>query len=184
MVGVPWWSSLLAVLASRVTVPSGLASPIGQPRALASLRSAGSFVLDPKLTEVKNPNAPQLTIDATGGTADWNHTGQYGGAGNGGDWEVKYTYKVPGTLIAGKAASITLGLAVTNENPVQPNGFQISALAPDFAQALNINYPTQASGSKTYTVPISAGYKDVKEIVITIGFVSANVVYHYKRAGT
>jgi hypothetical protein len=144
---------------------------------------AGSFVLAPQLTEVKNPNAPELKIEATAGTADWNHTGQYGGAGNGGDWMVHYTFRVPGTLIAGKSASITLGLAASNVNPVQPNTFQISALAPDFAQALSITYPNPASLSKPYTVPISAGYKDAKEITITIGVVSAQVVYHYKRAG-
>ena len=151
----------------------------------AAAAAAGTYVLAPQLTEVKNPNAPQLTIDATGGTADWNHTGQYGGAGNGGDWEVKYTFTVPGTLVPGKSASLTIGVQVVSENPVQPNGYQISALAPDFAQALSINYPTQASASKDYTVPISADYAggSTKELTITIGFVSANVVYHYERAG-
>jgi len=161
---------------------SGLAQT--QNRAVFAAGSSGIFALDPSLTEVKNPNAPSLTIDTTGGTADWNHTGQYGGANNGGDWEVKYTFKVPGTLTAGKAASLTIGLQVVSQNPPNQNGYSINALAPGFAQAIQIEYPAQKSASKDFTVPISAGYEDpnFKELTITIGFVSANVVFHYKRA--
>jgi hypothetical protein len=51
---------------------------------------------------VANPNAPELTIDAAGGKAVWDHTGANGGAGKGGEWKVTYTWKVPGTLTPGK----------------------------------------------------------------------------------
>ena len=53
----------------------------------------GTFVLNSQLTEIKNPNAPELTIDAAGGTALENHTGPYGGAGNAGDWKIHYTFQ-------------------------------------------------------------------------------------------
>ncbi len=59
--------------------------------------------------------------------------------------------------------------------------YQITAFAPDFAQALNLSYPNPAEISKTYTIPISASLKDATEITITIGLVSAQVIYHYRR---
>ena len=143
--------------------------------------AAGSFVLTSN--KVTNPNAPELTIDAAGGKALWNHTGQYGGAGKGGEWKVDYTFKVPQTLTAGKSFSLTLGLAVTNVVPVQPLLIQMGARAPDFVGSVSANYPNPASASKTFSVPLSAGYKDFKEIVIIVGVVSAEVTYVYRRVG-
>jgi len=144
---------------------------------------AGTFVLDPSKTEVQNPDAPATTIDAGGMTAEWNHTGQYGGAGNGGDWDVKYTWHVPTTLTAGQHTTITVGLTVSNVNPVQPQGFSIGAAAPDFTQTLDVQYPSKSADSVTYEVPIAADQASSKEILITIGFVSDLVVYHYEPAG-
>lgn len=143
--------------------------------------TAASFVLTSN--KVTNPNAPELTIDAAGGKATWDHTGQYGGAGKGGEWKVDYTFKVPQTLIAGKSFSLTLGLAVSNAVPVQPLLIQMGARAPDFVGSVSANYPNPASASKTFSVPLSAGYKDFKEIVIIVGVVSAEVTYVYRRVG-
>ena len=64
--------------------------------------------------------------------------------------------------------------------PEQPLSDQINVLAPDFAQALNIKYPSPGGGSKTYTFPISASYRGTKELKITIGFVSSSVEYTYR----
>ena len=141
----------------------------------------GTFMLNPALTEIKNPNAPELTIDAPGGTALDDHTGPYGGAGNAGDWRTHYTWHVPGTLIAGKDASITLGLDIADVNPVQPLLVGMTALAPNFAQQLTAHYPDQPTASKTYTVPIAADEASAQEITVTVGVLSAQVIYHYER---
>ncbi|HEX9708377.1 MAG TPA: hypothetical protein VGB42_00135 [Candidatus Thermoplasmatota archaeon] len=133
----------------------------------------GSFVL--ASTKVTNPNAPELKIDATGGTATWDH------CCSGGGWKVEYTFKVPRTLSPGQSFPVTLGLKAGNVRPVQPLNFSMGASAPDFNQALTISYPDSAQAEKTFTVPISAGYKDFKDIVIVIGIVSAQVVYTYNR---
>jgi hypothetical protein len=143
----------------------------------------GSFALVPSLTEVKNPNAPELKIAAGGGTAVWDHTGPYGGAGKGGEWKVTYAFNVPGALTPGKSSSVTAGMTVSDVQPEQPILFQMGVRAPDFAQALNINYPNPASISKTFTIPISASYKTAKELFIVVGVVSAEVIYHYRRSG-
>jgi hypothetical protein len=142
---------------------------------------AGTFVLTS--TKVSNPNAPELTIDAAGGKAIWDHTGQYGGAGKGGEWRVDYTFKVPKTLTAGKRFAITLGLAVSNAVPVQPLLMQIGARSPDFVDSVSVNYPNPASASKTFSVPLSAGYKAYKDIAVIVGFVSAEVTFVYHRVG-
>lgn len=144
---------------------------------------ASSFTLVSSLTEVKNPNAPELTIDAAGGKATWDHTGPFGGAGKGGEWKVEYTFNVPQTLTPGKSSSVTVGLAASNVQPEQPLFIQMTVRAPDFAQALSINYPNPAQASKTFTIPISAGLKDAKELFVVIGVVSAEVIYHYRRSG-
>jgi hypothetical protein len=141
----------------------------------------GTFVL--ASTKVSNPNAPELTIDAAGGTALWDHTGQYGGAGKGGEWKVMYTWKVPQTLVAGKSSSISLSLTANSVQPVQPLLVQMGARAPDFVQALSINYPNPASASKTYTVPLAADQKDSKDVVIIVSVVSAEITYTYHRSG-
>jgi hypothetical protein len=72
---------------------------------------------------------------------------------------------------------------VISENPPQQNSYQINALAPDFAQAINITYPQQKSLSKDFTVPIHADYVGTKELTITIGFVSSGVIFHYEANG-
>jgi hypothetical protein len=150
------------------------------PKPPAPPTQAGSFALVGSLTEVKNPNAPEVTIDAAGGKAVWDHTGKFGGAGKGGEWKAEYTFELPQTLTPGKSSSVTLGIKVSNVQPEQPNSYQITALAPDFAQALNLSYPNPAEISKTFTIPISASLKDANEITITIGVVSAQVIYHYR----
>ena len=68
-------------------------------------------------------------------------------------------------------------------NPVQPWLVGIGALVPNFAQQLTAHYPDQPSASKTYTVPIAADQKTAQEITITVGVLSAQVVYHYERSG-
>jgi hypothetical protein len=142
---------------------------------------AGSFVLTS--TKVTNPNAPELTIDAAGGKAVWDHTGPYGGAGKGGEWKVTYTWQVPRTLTPGKSASVTLSLKADSVEPSQPLLVQMSARAPDFRQDLSINYPSPAQAAKTYTMPLSAGYKDFKDLVVIVSVVSAEVTYTYHRVG-
>jgi hypothetical protein len=174
---------LIVLVHPKCTAVKGTRAVLAATGCTSPVARAGTFVLAPGLTEVKNPDAPSLTIQAAARTAEWNHTGQYGGAGHGGDWVARYTFHVPGTLVAGKTAQVTVGISVSNTNSQQPNGFAIGVLAPDFAQSLNMEYPNQASATKQYDVPISAGYTSVKELTITIGFVSAQVVYHYERAG-
>lgn len=144
--------------------------------------AAGSFVLVSS-TKVTNPNAPELTIDAGGGKAIWDHTGQYGGAGKGGEWRVAYTFKVPQTLTAGKSFSLSLALVVSDAVPVQPLLIEFGARAPDFVGRATAHYPNSPSDTKTFSVPLSAGYKDFKEIVIIVGMNGAEVTYVYRRVG-
>ena len=153
------------------------------PKPPAPPTQSGPFHLVASLTEVKNPNAPELTIDAVGGTAVWDHTGQFGGAGKGGEWRVDFTFKVPQTLTPGKSSSLTLGLTVSNVRPEQPILFQVGARAPDFKQVVDVHYPNPAGASKTFAIPISASYKDVKELWVIADVVSAEVIYHYRRSG-
>ena len=135
-----------------------------------------------KLTQVTNPNARQLKVDPTAGTGNWDHTGPYGGAGNGGNWKVAYTWKVPTTVTPGKVAEVTVGMTISDVDPVQPLGFQMVVRAPDLAQAFPLHYPEKASGSMTFKVPIPAYYKDLKDLAITVsGVVSAEITYHYER---
>ncbi len=143
--------------------------------------AAGSFVLTSN--KVTNPNAPELTIDAAGGKALWNHTGQFGGAGKGGEWKVDYTFKAPQTLVAGKMYTLSLALVVSNVVPVQPLLIEFGVRAPDFVGRASANFPTPPSDSKTFKVPLSAGYEDFKEIVIIVGINSAEVTYVYRRVG-
>ena len=63
----------------------------------------------------------------------------------------------------GKSASVTLSLKAESVEPSQPLLVQMGARAPDFRQDLSINYPSPAQASKTYTIPLSAGYKDYKD---------------------
>ena len=165
---------------SVATAPPRCKSPRPKPPAT----QAGAFTLVSGLTEVKNANAPELTINPAGQTAVWDHTGQFGGAGKGGEWRVAFSWKVPQTLVPGKSSSITIGLQVSNVNPEQPILFQIGARAPDFKQIVDVHYPNPAGDSKTFAIPVSAGWKDaktVKELIVIIDVVSAEVIYHYRR---
>ncbi len=165
----------------------GLVLSIAKPRCENSGTSqqpkpaAGSFVLTSN--KVTNPDAPEVTVDAAGGKALWDHTGQYGGAGKGGEWKVDYTFKVPQTLVAGKSYTLTLALVVSDVVPVQPLLIEFGARAPDFVGRASANYPNPPSDSKTFKVPLSAGYADFKEIVIIVGIGSAEVTYVYRRVG-
>jgi hypothetical protein len=151
----------------------------GKPQ--PSRPAAGSFVLTS--TKVTNPNAPELTVDAAGGKAVWDHTGQYGGAGKGGEWRVDYTFKVPQTITAGRSYSISLGLVVSNVVPVQPLLVEFGARAPDFVGRASANFPNPSSDSKTFSVKLSEGYKDFKEIVVVVGINASEVTYVYRRVG-
>jgi hypothetical protein len=166
--------------AGAVALPARCRRPGSRPVPPAS--QAGSFVL--ASTKVTNGHVPELKVDAAGGKARWDHTGPFGGAGKGGEWKVDFTFAVPRTLTPGKSFSVRLGLSVSNVLPEQPLAMAIGARAPDFVGRVDVNYPNPASGSKTFSVPLSAGYKDVnyKEIVVIVGFVSAEVTYVYRRA--
>ena len=136
---------------------------------------AGAFALT--ATSVTNPNAPELTINATGGTAIWDHPR------DGGTWKVEFTFKVPRTLTPGQSFSITLGIKVDNQEPNNPNSYAIGARAPDFAQALNITAPATMQAAKTFAVPFSASYAatSIKDVSVVIGLLSAEVTYTYHR---
>jgi hypothetical protein len=166
---------------TQATAPK-CSTPAAKPKTPTTATSGATFTLT--TTKVTNPNAPELTIDAAAGKATWDHTGQYGGAGKGGEWKVAYTFKVPQTITAGKSFSITLGLAVSDAVPVQPLAMAIGARAPDFVGQVPVNYPNPASASKTFTVPLSTGYKEFKDLVIIVGFVSAEITFAYHRAGS
>ena len=92
---------------------------------------------------------------------------------------------MPGTLVAGKkvAGAIMLADTISNVTPDQDISDQINALAPDFAQAVQVQYKTgsgSASGSMTYDYTLAAD-TTASDFYITIGFVSSSVVYHYHR---
>ena len=136
-------------------------------------------------TKVTNPRGPEMTVDATGGKIIWNHTGQYGGEGKGGEWKVDCTFKVPQTMTAGKSFSIKLGLAVSDVVPIQPLLMEMSARAPGLLDHVSVNYPISTSASKTFSVPLSAGYKDVKDIVVIVGcFGNTEITFTYHSAGS
>jgi hypothetical protein len=137
--------------------------------------AAGTFVLTS--TKVTNPNAPELVIDANGQKATWNH------CCDGGKWTLDFSWKVPQTMAAGKASSITIGMHASGVQPDQPILFQMSARAPDFAQALDMHYPSPSSATKTYTVPLAEDLKDSKEVFVVIAVVSAEITYTYRRSG-
>ncbi|MDB5059009.1 MAG: hypothetical protein JWO59_2481, partial [Chloroflexi bacterium] len=151
----------------------GAPPPIGTPTPPAP--QAGSFALTS--TKLTNPNAPELRIYPTSGTATWDHPR------DGGKWTVEYTFKVPRTLTPGRSFEITVGIKVDNQEPNNPNSYQISARAPDFVQALTITAPATMQASKPFTVPFSASFKatSIKDVYVVIGIVSAEVTYTYHR---
>ena len=172
---------VLLLGAGAMWVPGGWASSAQRPAAAHRAAAATSFVLDPALTTVTNPNSAELTITPTaGGQAIDDHTGANGGAGNGGDWKVEYRWTVPATLVPGKTAAISLQIIVDSENPPQPNGYQMGALAPNFAQSLPCHYPEQSSCSKTFDYPFLADEAGASDVAVSVGMLSAQVVFHYR----
>ncbi len=160
------------------------AAPSSKPETSTTPTTGGAtFTLMPN-PKVVNPNGPEVIINTAAGTATWDHTGQYGGAGKGGEWKIEYTFKVPTSLTAGKAASISLSLKAVLVEPSQPLFVQMSARAPDFRQDLSINYPSPAQAAKTYSVPISTGYATAKDLYVIVNFVSAEITFTYHRAGS
>jgi hypothetical protein len=154
------------------------ARPRAKPKRPAP--QAGSYVLVPGLTEVKNPSAPEVTVDAAGGKTVWDHTGQFGGAGKGGEWKVEFTFAVPRTFTPGKSSSLKVGMTISNVQPEQPLLIAMGIRAPDFVQQFALQYPDAASGSKTYSIPLSASYTG-KELLVFVNTGSAEVIYHYRR---
>jgi hypothetical protein len=143
--------------------------------------AAGAYTLRPALTEVKNPNAVELTINPTAGTAVDDHTGPNGGAGKGGEWKVNYSWKLPQTLTPGKTSQLTIGLDFVLVNPSQPLLQQIGALAPDFVGAVSAHWPDTPSASKTFDYQVHESQKAASDIAVTIGMLSATVTYHYRK---
>jgi hypothetical protein len=166
---------------TQATAPK-CSTPAAKPKTSTTATSGTTFTLVD--VKVKLLTGPELTVDGPGGKATWDHTGQYGGAGKGGEWKIEYTWKVPKTLTAGKAASVSLALKALMVEPPQPLFVQMSALAPDFRQDLSINYPNPAQAAKTYSVPISSGYATAKDLWMLISLGGAEITYTYRRTGS
>jgi hypothetical protein len=155
------------------TAPPGSTPPPSPP--------SKAFTLVPSLTQVENADPGELTITPTAsGQGILDHTGPNGGAGKGGEWRTEYHWAVPSTLTPGKPAAIFLQEIISEVNPQQPLSFQMNAIAPDFAQALQCHYPTQSSCSKTYPYPVAADQSGSAEITIDVGFEDSHVVFHYR----
>jgi len=152
---------------TSTTTPSGPAQEDG-------------FGLVGRLTQVQNTHRGELTIDAAHDTAVLNHTGKYGGAGNGGNWKVAYSWKLPPRLVAGKPEAITLGAVASDVSPRQELTFSMVALAPDFSKQLTFSYPTKASASQRYQFTLASDEAGTKDIAVTIEFESSQVTYHYR----
>ena len=73
---------------------------------------------------------------------------------------------------------------VSDVVPVQPLLMEAGARAPDFVGRVSVNYPNPTSASKTFSVPLSAGYKEFKDIVVIVGFGVAEITFTYHRAGS
>ncbi len=93
-----------------------------------------------------------------------------------------FTFKVPQTLTPGKSSSLTLGLTVSNVRPEQPILFQVGARAPILSRWSTSTIPNPAGASRTFAIPISVSYKDVKELWVIADVVSAEVIHH-RRSG-
>ena len=97
---VPGTPTLRRAARSTKAVGAVCTRPTAKPKPPAT--SGATFTLTN--TKVTNPSAPEVTVDAAGGKIIWNHTGQYGGAGKGGEWKVDCTFKVPKTITAGESS--------------------------------------------------------------------------------
>ena len=168
----------LAVCAVCWSVPAQAAAAGPQ----VSPTPPGSYGLASGLTHVSNAQGGALTINASADNAVLNHTGKYGGAGNGGDWKVAYSWKLPPRLILGKPVPITIAAVVSDVNPKQPLGASINVLAPNLAEQLAVNYPPNGPSSKTIQYTLAPDENVFKEITVTIGFESSYVTYHYRSA--
>jgi hypothetical protein len=135
-----------------------------------------TFTLRPALTEVKNAWPTELTINAAGGNAVWDHT-KSGGA----TWNATYTFKAPATLVPGKTATMPFGMSIQAVNPPQPLALQISVLGPGFRKDLPAHFPDNASVSASAVMPIAASYATATELTITVGIDQGQIIYHYKR---
>lgn len=176
---------VVVLLACSVGVAAGVASAAQRSATAHAVAAPPTFELDTQLTEVKNPNADELTITPTSaGQAIDDHTGANGGAGNGGDWTVEYHWAVPTRLVPGKTAAIYLQVVVESEDPPQPNGYQMAALAPDFAQSLPCHYPEQSSCSKTFEYLLAADQAGAKDIPLSVHMLSAEVDFDYRPLST
>lgn len=143
---------------------------------LATAKPGQSTILKlvPALTKVVNTHAAEMTIDPAAGSASEKH------CCDGGSWDVTYSFEVPETIVPGTNAPVTVGIQVNKVNPEQPLGFQITVLAPDFAQAYSFEYPHPTGGSKAFAIPVSADYSSARQYTITIGFNSSSVTYTYQ----
>jgi hypothetical protein len=140
--------------------------------------SAVTYSLVPGDTQVKDAQGSRLTV--SGMTADYQTQ-----PSDGAQWHAHYSWKVPGTLVAGRKVSGAIMIAdtISNVSPDQDLSDQINALAPDFAQAVPVQYQKgsgSASASMTYDYTLAAD-TTAPDFYITIGFVSSSVVYHYHR---
>jgi len=138
--------------------------------------AAGTFTLRSNLTEVKNAAPTSLTINAAGGTAHWNCC-----PGGGAAWVADYTFKVPGSLVAGKTARAAIGMKVSNVKPEQPLALQISLAAPDFRKDVPVHYPDMPTAIAAVTFPIAAGYATSSELLIVVGLDQGQIIYHYRK---
>jgi hypothetical protein len=140
--------------------------------------SAATYRLVPGDTQVKDVQGSRLTV--SGMTADYQTQ-----PSDGAQWHFHYSWKVPDTLVAGRKVSggIMIADTISNVSPDQDLLDQINALAPDFAQAVSVQYKKgsgSASASMTYDYTLAAD-TTAPDFYITIGFVSSSVVYHYHR---
>jgi hypothetical protein len=160
---------------NKKAIPATAAQCAALERQRNQLLGGGTlFKLVPGLTKVVNTHSPELTIDPTAGTGNEKH------CCDGGSWDVTYTWKVPDTVVPGTKYQVEVGIQVNKMKPEQPNGFQINVLAPDFAQAYNIEYPHPTGGTTTFDIAVASDQSGSKEYTITIGFVSSTVTYTYR----
>jgi hypothetical protein len=157
-------------------------APCGAPRTTQAVGKCkkqaapapGTFVLASHKITNYAPNEFKVN---PGGSATWDH------CCDGGKWKIEYTWKVPTTLTAGKSSTIAMSLEVVTVEPRQPLLVQMSALHPDFRQDLATQYPDQPSASKSYQVPLSAGYAGSKQpIQVWISLGNAQIAYTYRPA--
>ena len=140
-------------------------------------RSPGTFYRDDSLTTVTNTHSGELAINAAGQTAHFDNRRHSSGA----TWQIDYTWHVPEALITGQKGEVSIGEEILGVQPRQEISDSINILAPDLAKQVIARYPTTASASETYELPLSEGYRDVDELKITVGFVSSTVTYVYRR---